>query len=72
MTLTGDSLRRTSRMSEREEIKKKVLEKSKDGKIPCKTALEIADELKVHPREVGEVINELGIKIVACQLGCFK
>jgi hypothetical protein len=41
-------------------------------KITCKTALRIADELGVDPSLVGETANQLGIKIIACQLGCFK
>jgi len=55
----------------KEEIKKLVLQSQKNGKISCKKALEIAQSLKVSTRDVGRVIDELGIKIVACQLGCF-
>ena len=35
------------------------------------TALELAGELQVSPAELGEVANELKIKIIDCQLGCF-
>lgn len=66
-----DLWRKTLSTSDKETIKKKILEKSKKGKIACKEALTIAKDLKVHPATVGEVINELGIKIIACQLGCF-
>lgn len=40
-------------------------------KISCKKAFEIAEKWDMPVKEVGEVINELGIKIVKCQLGCF-
>jgi len=42
-----------------------------DGKLPCATAFKIARKLKVTPKQVGDVANKLGIKIVNCQLGCF-
>jgi hypothetical protein len=34
-------------------------------------AFEVAAKLGVPRREVGEAANELGLKIVDCQLGCF-
>lgn len=55
-----------------ERLKKKILETQTDGKITCKEALEIAAEEKVSPLKVGEMLNELKIKIISCQLGCFK
>jgi alanyl-tRNA synthetase len=58
-------------VEKKEEIKKLVLQNQKDGKISCKKAFEIAESLGVPVRNVGDVIDELGIKIVACQLGCF-
>lgn len=54
-----------------EEIRKLVLDNAKKGKISCKRAFEIAELLGVPVRDVGRVIDELGIKIVICQLGCF-
>ncbi len=56
---------------EKEEIKKLVMEHQKEGKISCKKAFEIAESLGVPVRDVGNAIEELGIKIVGCQLGCF-
>ena len=44
----------------------------KDGRLPCALALKIANEANVAPVKVGEAANRLKIKIVACQLGCFK
>ena len=31
----------------------------------------IAEELKIEYQEVGRTANELGIKIISCELGCF-
>jgi len=48
-----------------------LLEGSADGKIPCRAALAIARELDVSPKDVGGMLDRLGIRIVSCQLGCF-
>jgi hypothetical protein len=57
------------RMNDRiiEEIKKKAIE----GKLPCAAARQIAEELGVSYRDVGEAADLLRIKITSCQLGCF-
>jgi|YelNatPaOPRAMG01_1025707.scaffolds.fasta_scaffold58353_1 DNA-binding MurR/RpiR family transcriptional regulator len=39
--------------------------------LSCTEAFKVAEELGISPAEVGKGCNELGIKIVACQLGCF-
>lgn len=46
-------------------------EKAKGGKITCTEARKIAEELAVSPKEVGNMCDELKIKICACELGCF-
>ena len=43
-----------------------------DGYLPCAVALKIARKFEVAPKEVGDVANKLGIRIINCQLGCFK
>ncbi|MHC4714881.1 MAG: hypothetical protein ACYTAN_16685 [Planctomycetota bacterium] len=55
----------------KERIEAELKAASADGRVPCKGALALAVRLDVEPREVGAAANELGIKIVACQLGCF-
>jgi molybdate transport system regulatory protein len=40
-------------------------------RLPCAAAFKIAHDLDVPTGEVGRMCNELGIKIVGCQLGCF-
>jgi hypothetical protein len=51
-----------------EEIKKHV----RDGKINCREALELAENLGVKPIEIGRKLDEMKIRIKGCQLGCFK
>jgi hypothetical protein len=53
-------------------IRKLIQDRQKDDKIPCKVAFDIAEEMNVSKKSVGELLNEMGIKICACQLGCFK
>jgi len=54
------------------ELRDLIEEKQKDQRIACKTALLIAEKAGVSPRKVGELLNEMKIKIHSCQLGCFK
>ena len=42
-----------------------------NGKLPCAVAFKIAEKLKISPRQVGDMANEIKIKIANCQLGCF-
>lgn len=42
-----------------------------DKRISCPEALALADRLGVSPITVGQAANQLGIKIINCQLGCF-
>ena len=59
----------TTKTSDRiiEEIKNKAI----GGKLLCASARQIADELDVPYRDVGEAADLLGVKIISCQLGCF-
>lgn len=45
--------------------------KGKEQRILCKDAREIAEELGISYKKVGNVANELKIKIKDCELGCF-
>ncbi|WP_338833236.1 hypothetical protein MHLNE_21950 [Moorella humiferrea] len=42
------------------------------GRLPCAVAQELARRLQVPMREVGRAADELQIKIIQCQLGCFE
>ena len=53
------------------ELEAKVRAASVNGKLPCGMAFQIAGELKVSPREVGDMANKLNIRISQCRLGCF-
>ena len=55
-----------------EQIHQAILTRAKDGKIACRQCFEVARELAVPVKAVGDVCNEKSIRITACQLGCFK
>ena len=42
------------------------------GWIACATAFETAARLGITPRQLGPLLDELDIRIRACQLGCFE
>ena len=58
-----------------ETIKAKILEVSIEvegkKKLTCKQAFQIASDLNVSLKEVGNCCNDNDIKLFSCQLGCF-
>jgi len=54
-----------------EELKARIRVAAPEGKIPCAQAFQLAEECGLSRRRLGELLNELEIKIVQCQLGCF-
>ncbi|MEW6350390.1 MAG: hypothetical protein AB1646_15085 [Thermodesulfobacteriota bacterium] len=55
-----------------QELKDLIDKAQADGRISCKAALELAKTAGVSPARVGKMLNDIGIKIFACSLGCFK
>lgn len=53
-------------------VKNLILEKVINKKISCRQAFEIAESTGWSKIKLGELLNEMEIKISACQLGCFK
>jgi hypothetical protein len=54
-----------------EDLKDKIRAAAPEGKIPCAAAFRLADDLGISRRKMGELLNEMKIKIIQCQLGCF-
>ena len=59
-------------MVDRKKLEETILEKSKNGKIPCALCFKIAEDFGVSKKEIGKILNEMKIKIGQCQLGCFE
>ena len=58
-------------MTEDNDVKSKIRAAAPEGKIPCATAFRLAEELGISRKEMGNFLNELRIKIIQCELGCF-
>lgn len=58
-------------IEKKNELHERILFEAEELKLPCSKAFAIASEVKVPVGEVGKICNEVGIKIVGCQLGCF-
>ena len=56
---------------DRKTIEDKIKEKAKGNKIPCPVCFKIAEDFGISKKEIGEILNEMKIKISQCQLGCF-
>ena len=55
----------------REELRTKIQAAALEDKISCAGAFLLAEELKISRQELGDILNDLRIKIIQCQLGCF-
>lgn len=54
-----------------EELKSRIRAAAPEGKIPCAAAFRLAEELEISRQELGDLLNNMRIKIIHCQLGCF-
>ena len=59
-------------MMNRKKLEETILSKAKEGKIPCASCFKIAEDFGISKQEMGEILNQIKIKISQCQLGCFK
>lgn len=55
----------------RQAIRERLTKAAHEGRVQCAGALGIARELGVRSSDVGEIADEMRIKISRCQLGCF-
>jgi hypothetical protein len=55
-----------------QEVKAKIQAAAPNGRIPCAAAFKLSEELGLTRSRLGELLNELNIKIIQCQLGCFS
>ena len=52
-------------------LDKEIRTSQVNGRLPCAVAFKLARKLDVTPKMVGGKANELKIRIINCQLGCF-
>jgi hypothetical protein len=60
------------RYMDENEVKERIMAQQVGGKISCKAAFDIAEAAGMPRSRIGELLNEMDIKIRACQLGCFN
>lgn len=53
-------------------IKDTAAEKDGQGILTCKRAFQLAEELNISLKDIGDICNAEDIKIIHCQLGCFS
>ncbi len=53
-------------------LEKAVMAGIKEGYLSCPAAWKIARESDVSRLDVGVMIDNLGIRVIDCQIGCFK
>ncbi len=53
-------------------VEKAVAEAAAGPRISCRSAFRVAEEQGVPVEEVGRVVQRRKVKIVSCQLGCFR
>jgi hypothetical protein len=54
-----------------EEMQTKIRAAAPGGKRACAAAFRLTEELGISRHQLGDLLNELKIKIIQCQLGCF-
>jgi len=54
-----------------ERLRQAVMDRLKDGQLPCNQAHAIAKLEGIDPLDLGFALNEMGIRVSRCQLGLF-
>ena len=54
-----------------EDMKTRIKAAAPEGKIPCAAAFRLAEELGISRNDLGTLLNDMRIRIIQCQLGCF-
>ncbi len=57
--------------TDRELLREMILREAPRKSLPCRSAFLIAERTGCSLGEIGELCNELKVKIAGCQLGCF-
>ena len=56
---------------ERDKVIEAIKQRATEGRISCAVCFQIAEEYDIPKRELGKLLDELGIKVIQCQLGLF-
>jgi hypothetical protein len=53
------------------EIQRKIVQRAKEGELPCAVAFDAAKQLNISPAEVGQYADRAKLRLTKCQLGLF-
>lgn len=70
--MSASTPERTGRGEDAAALEKALAAAAPGGRISCREAFRVAAALGHGPVEAGRAIERLGLKITACQLGCFR
>ncbi|MHC4982434.1 MAG: hypothetical protein ACYTF6_04605 [Planctomycetota bacterium] len=59
-------------MKAEQQIRQFLRRRARNGRIPCRQLLELAERTGAPPRKIGRLCDQLGIRISNCRLGCFR
>ncbi len=57
-------------METEEDIRRLINEAATDGRVACKFLLDLAARTDTPAGRIGEICNEMDIRVSDCQLGC--
>ena len=63
---------RQDEKEEEERIRQAIRDLAAGGKVTCRDLLELAQRTDASPGRVGKLCDEMGLRVAACQLGCFR
>lgn len=55
----------------REEVIELIRKSVEGNRLTCDTAHQLSEKYNIPLRDIGEICNDLKIRISACMLGCF-
>lgn len=57
---------------DRKKPEETIKDKAREGKLPCAMCFKIAEDFGISKKKIGQVLNEISVRIRQCQLGCFE
>ena len=59
-------------MSDEDKLRAAVEDAAVDGKVTCEVLLDLAERTGTPPASIGQLCDQMKIRIGRCQLGCFQ
>jgi hypothetical protein len=68
---SGKDLKKNDIIKPDAEIQNKIVQRAKEGELPCAVAFDAADQLGITPEAVGQYADRAKLRLTKCQLGLF-